>query len=260
VDDRKVVAALHHVARLPGHVVAQVVETELVVRAVRDIRLVLLPTLRRRLARQDAARRHPQRTEYAPHELRLVAREVVVDRDHVNTAARDRVEVGRQYRHQRLTLTGLHLSDIAQVQGRATHQLNVVRTQTDRAPGRLPHRSERLRQQVVERLARRVPLPQLARLVAQVAIGERPEVVLESVHRIGVALQSTKKAAFTTSQDAFQNVSHEETPKGLRVARGRATAGASVRYPSLTERSFYRPRRFAFRATASSSTERPITP
>ena len=47
VDDREVVAALHHVLGLPGHVVAEVVEAELVVRAVGDVGGVLLAALLR---------------------------------------------------------------------------------------------------------------------------------------------------------------------------------------------------------------------
>ena len=54
VDDREEVAALHHVARLPRHVVAQVVEAELVVRAVRDVGGVLLAAHLGGLAGDDA--------------------------------------------------------------------------------------------------------------------------------------------------------------------------------------------------------------
>ncbi len=88
VDDREVVAALHHVARLPGHVVAQVVEAELVVGAVGDVGGVLLAALLRGLAGEDAAGRHAEGAEDAAHELGLVAGEVVVDRDDVHAAAR----------------------------------------------------------------------------------------------------------------------------------------------------------------------------
>ena len=45
VDDAEVVAALDELGRVPGHVVAQVVEAELVVRAVGDVLGVLGPAL-----------------------------------------------------------------------------------------------------------------------------------------------------------------------------------------------------------------------
>ncbi len=46
IDDGVVVAALHEFIGAPGHVVAQVVEAELVVRSVGDVGFVLLATLR----------------------------------------------------------------------------------------------------------------------------------------------------------------------------------------------------------------------
>ncbi len=60
VDDREVVAALHHVGGLPRHVVAKVVEAELVVRAVGDVGRVLLPALHGSLAGHDASGRHAE--------------------------------------------------------------------------------------------------------------------------------------------------------------------------------------------------------
>ena len=125
VDDGVVVAALHHVGGLPGHVVAQVVEAELVVRAVGDVGGVLLAALGGGLAGDDASGRHPERAEDAAHQLGLVAGEVVVDRDDVHAAGGDRVEVGGQGGDEGLALTGLHLGDVAEVQGRAAHQLHV---------------------------------------------------------------------------------------------------------------------------------------
>ena len=89
VDDGEVVAALHHVAGLPRHVVAQVVEAELVVRAVGDVGLVLLAALGRGLAGEDDAGGHAEGAEDAAHQLGLVAREVVVDRDDVHALAGD---------------------------------------------------------------------------------------------------------------------------------------------------------------------------
>jgi hypothetical protein len=62
---------------------------------------------------------------YTPHPLRVAFGQVVVDRDDVNAIARQGVEVGRHRRNQRLALAGLHLGDIAHVQRRAAHYLNV---------------------------------------------------------------------------------------------------------------------------------------
>jgi hypothetical protein len=147
-----VVAALHHVLRLPGHVVAQVVEAELVVRAVGDVGGVLLAALLRVLAGEDASGRHAEGAEDATHELGLVAGEVVVDGDDVDATRRDRVEVGGRGRHEGLAFTRLHLGDVAEVERGAAHELHVEVAQAQRALGGLAHGGERLRQQVVERL------------------------------------------------------------------------------------------------------------
>ncbi|MBG9885216.1 hypothetical protein ABE10_01160 [Bacillus toyonensis] len=60
---------LHEVLLSPGHVVAQVVEAELVVRAVGDVGGVLLSACLGRLAGDDDAGGHAQRAVDAPHEL-----------------------------------------------------------------------------------------------------------------------------------------------------------------------------------------------
>jgi hypothetical protein len=62
----------------------------------------------------------------------------------------ERVEVGRQGRDEGLALTGLHLGDIALVQGRPAHELHVEVPLAQGAFGRLPHRRERLGQEVIE--------------------------------------------------------------------------------------------------------------
>ena len=78
--------------------------------------------------------------------------------DDVNALAGERVEVDRQRRDQRLALTGLHLRDVAEVQGRAAHQLDVVGPLAEHALGRLADGGERLGEQLVERLAVGQPL------------------------------------------------------------------------------------------------------
>ncbi len=61
-----------------------------------------------------------------------------------------------------LALTGLHLGDVAEVQRRAAHHLDVVGPLAEHPVGRLAGRRERLGQQVVEGLTVGVPLPVLS--------------------------------------------------------------------------------------------------
>ena len=208
VDDREEVAALHHVGGLPRHVVAQVVEAELVVRAVGDVGGVLRTTHLGGLAREDAARRHAEGAENATHELALVAREVVVDRDDVHAARRNGVEVRRRRGHEGLALARLHLGDVAEVQSRSAHELYVEVTHAERALRGLAHSGESLGQQVVERLTVTVALAQFDGLVAQLIVGEVAEVVFELVDGLGIGLQPPKNSAFADPQNTLENIRH----------------------------------------------------
>ena len=84
------------------------------------------------------------------HPLGVEAGEVVVDRDEVHAAARERVEVARQRRDERLALTGLHLRDPAEVQRRAAHDLHVEVALAEHPLAGLADGRERLGEQVVE--------------------------------------------------------------------------------------------------------------
>ena len=89
------------------------------------------------------------------HPVGVAGGQVVVGRDDVDAVAAERIEVGRQRRDERLALAGLHLGDVAQVQGRAAHELHLVVELAQRAPGRLADDRERLGQQIVEGSRRR---------------------------------------------------------------------------------------------------------
>ncbi len=212
VDDREVVAALHEVVRGPRHVVAQVVEAELVVRAVRDVRGVLLATLRGRLAGQDDAGRQAEEAVDAAHQLALVLREVVVDRDDVHALALERVEVRGRRRDEGLALTGLHLGDVAEVQRRAAHELDVEVPLTERAARRLAHRGERLGQDVVEGLAGREPRLEAVGLLPQLLVGEILEARLELVDLVGDAGQLLEDPALADAKDLVEDRRHAGLP------------------------------------------------
>ncbi len=125
VDDREIEVALHHLVERPGHVVAQVVETDLVVRHVGDVAVV------RGLARGmievvlDHADGEPERGVDRRHPLGVALRQVVVDGDDVHAFAGQRVEVDRERCDERLSFTGAHLGDVAFVQRLAAHDLHV---------------------------------------------------------------------------------------------------------------------------------------
>ena len=189
VHDRVGQRALHFLVRVQHHVVAQVVEAELVVGSVGDVgaigRLaragpqhaqiaqlaptpallgvqlrVLLRLLRRVLHRgveeergavlQDADR-EAQRVVDRPHPLRVALGQVVVHGDEVRAVALERIQVERERGDQRFALAGAHFRDFALVQHHSAEQLHVVVAHFDLAAGRLAHRGEGLGQDVVER-------------------------------------------------------------------------------------------------------------
>ena len=157
-----------------------------------------------RLAREDHAGRHAEGAEDAAHQLALVAREIVVHRHDVDAAAGDRVQVGGGRRDESLALTGLHLGDVAEVQGCAAHDLHVEVTHAEGALRGLANGGERLGQQVVEGLAVAVALAQLDGLVFQFLVGEFLEVVFESVDRLGVSLELAKDPSLADTENLFQ--------------------------------------------------------
>src|SRR5438309_1007952 len=116
------VAALHLVFDARDHVVAQIIEAELVVRAVGDVAVVLLPLLLgQRVVGDDRADAESEKAVDLAHPLRVAGREIVVDGHEVYTAPREPVEVRRQRRLEALALAGvedlLHHANTATTSG-----------------------------------------------------------------------------------------------------------------------------------------------
>ena len=173
VGDGEVERPLDHLLAGVLHVVAQVVEAELVVRAVGDVGGVSRAAGVVVEVRHDDADFHAEEAVDAAHPLGVARREVVVDGDDVDALAVQRVEVHRQRRDQRLALAGPHLGDLAAVEDDAADQLNVVVALAERALRRLAHCGKRLGEQVVEGFTLRQPRPERRRLTAQRLVGHR---------------------------------------------------------------------------------------
>ena len=112
VDDGEVVAALHAGRRPRDHVIAQVVETELGVRAVGDVGLVGGDLLRGAHAVLNQADLHAEEAVNLAHPLGVAAGEVVVHGDDMDVVARKRVQIAREGGHERLAFARLHLGDL----------------------------------------------------------------------------------------------------------------------------------------------------
>ncbi len=118
VDDAVVVAALDHVGELELHVVAEVVEAELVVGAVGDVGGVGFAALLVGEVVDDDADGEAEEAVDLAHPLGVALGEVVVDGDDVDAAAGEGVEVAGEGGDEGLAFAGLHLGDLARVEDR----------------------------------------------------------------------------------------------------------------------------------------------
>ena len=174
-------AALDALLGAHDHVVAQVIETELGVRAVGDVGQVRGLLRLEAHAVLDKAHVHAQEAVYAPHPFRVALGQVVVHRHDVDVLALERVQVTGERGHERLSLAGVHLGDMAVVQGHAAHQLHVVMALPQHALRRLAHGRERLGQHAREVLAVFDALLVQARLCAKLVIAHGLELGLQRV-------------------------------------------------------------------------------
>ena len=113
VDHSKVVASLNQLILRPRHVVAKVIETELVVCAVGDVAGICSATLNGRHARENAANAHAEKAVDATHPLGVTLGEVIVHSDDMDALAGNGIQVSRESCHKGLAFTCAHLGDIA---------------------------------------------------------------------------------------------------------------------------------------------------
>src|SRR6185437_11899001 len=133
VHDAVVVAALHGVLEVELHVVAQVVEAELVVGAVGDVGTVGFAALLVGEVVHDDADGEAEEAVDLAHPLGVALGEVVIDGDDVDAVAGERVEVAGKCGDERLAFAGLHLGDLALVKDHAADHLDVEVTHADGA-------------------------------------------------------------------------------------------------------------------------------
>ena len=143
-------AALHHLVGLKHHVVAQVVEAELAVRAVGDVGAVGFLALFGIHESVDHGHAQPHGGVQRRHPVGVAAGQIVVDGDHVHALALVGVEDHGDRRDQRLAFAGLHLGDVGVVQGHGADQLHVEGAQPQFAFRFLAGHRENFRQMPVK--------------------------------------------------------------------------------------------------------------
>ena len=204
IHDGVVVPALDQLVRAPRHVVAQIVEAEFVVGAVGDVRRVLLAPGGRVLPCEDHAGFQPQEAVHAAHEVRLVLGQVVIDRHHVHALAAQGIQVGGSRGDEGFALTGLHLGNVAQVQCRTAHELNVVVPLPQGPRRRFTYRREGFRKQTVQGFPVIDARFERVGFGAQFRVAERLEAFFEAVHGVRVGPQSLQDLLIPGPKDFFQ--------------------------------------------------------
>ena len=160
----------------------------------------------------------------ATHPLGVETGEVVVDRDEVHAVAGQRVEVGRQRRHEGLALAGLHLGDPTEVERRPAHQLHVEVALADHPSAASRVTANASISDVVELGAVGESLPELVRLGPQGVVGQLLDLRLERVDVGDDALEGLELLALAGAEDAIEDAHAAVQPTGpTRIDVGRDT-------------------------------------
>ena len=204
VHDRVRVAPLHGSLERHRHVVPEVVESELGVRPIGHVVRIRDAALGERHQVLDVADRRAEELVYGARPLGVALGEVVVDRHEVDTVPGQAVQVERLHRDEGLTLSRLHLRDVALVEDDPAHQLHVEQADADRALERLSYGRVRLEDELLERLPVLEPELELRRLRAELGVGERLEVGLERADVGGLLLKPLEAPPFAHAEDTLE--------------------------------------------------------
>ena len=135
--------------------------------------------------------RKPEELVDAAHPLGVAAGEIVVDRDDVDAAAGERVQIDGEGGDQRLAFAGLHLGDGALVEHHAADELHVEMPLPERALGGLAHSCEGLAAE-----GRRASVPsatcwrKVVGLRLQLGVAQRLDLGLQGVDRLDESADS----------------------------------------------------------------------
>ena len=194
---------VHEAAGVHRQQIAKVVETGFLGGDVGHVRQVGGAPLCGRHPLLHVADRDPEPAIDRAHPLGIAAREIVVERQDVHAATRERVERRGHHGRQGLAFAGQHLDDLPVVQGEGRHELHVERALPEGAAGGLADEREEGHAQRVARLAgasalaeRLAPIAhllvgQLAGRAFELANGGDERCVAAQVEADGRALQAT---------------------------------------------------------------------
>ncbi len=173
VDDGIVELTENELLLIDGHIVPQVIETQLVIGYISNIAGIGLLALLGRHAVEDNTDGHSHETVDLTHPLRVTLCQIIVDCDDVDAAALQSIEVGRHGRDQRLTFTGAHFGDTALMKNDAADQLYAERFHIECAARSFADCRIGFDQKIIQRLALLISFPEFFGFSAKFLIGER---------------------------------------------------------------------------------------
>ena len=109
----------HKLFFIDHHVIAQIIKPELIIGHIGNITVIGFPALLGLHIIEYAANLKAKKLMHLSHPLRVTLRQIVVDRNHVDTFTLQRVQISRQKTGLRLTFTGSHLRDTSLMQNNA---------------------------------------------------------------------------------------------------------------------------------------------
>ena len=143
-------ATLHTVLQVELHVVAQIVETELVVCTVGHVGGISFAALLIvKLVNNHAHAESEEAIQFA-HPLRVALGQIIIHRDHMHAATAQRIQINGKRGNQRFSFAGFHFGDFALVQNHAADQLNVKVAHVENTPPSFTNDSEGFHQDLVE--------------------------------------------------------------------------------------------------------------
>ena len=142
-------AALDHLFDRILHVVAQVVEAQLVVGRIRHIAGISLAASVVIHTGDNRADGQTKEIIDSAHPLRIPRGEIVIHRNDVNAASREGIEIGGQGGDKGLTFTRFHLGNVTGVEDIAAEELHFEGTKTECPFCGFSHHRKRLIHQII---------------------------------------------------------------------------------------------------------------
>ena len=192
--------ALYALFRTEGHIVAQIVKTVFVVGTVSNIGCVGFTLGRRRQAGHVNPNGHPQEFKQGAVVLRITLRQIIVDGDHVNAFAGQRIQIGRQRCGQRFTFTGTHFCNTAVVENHAAQQLNVKVTHAEDAFTGFTHDGKGFRDQALQGFAFFQASAELSGFPFQFVVGQFFHGRFHGVDHVDGFAHTTQRTVVTTTE------------------------------------------------------------